>query len=101
MLYGPDGIALAEFCDDRVSASRLADGDQAPLQWREWELELLDAGVEDAAGLLKRLANRLHHAGAAPAGHGSKLARVLGDATPQRRPEPEDPVHRAWHHHRI
>ena len=96
MLYGPDGTAVAEFCDDRVSAARLTDGDDpAPQQWREWELELVDAGVEDAAGLLKRLANRLHDAGAAAAGHGSKLARVLGEATPRRREPPADPVHRA------
>jgi len=94
MLYGTDGTALAEFCDDRVSAARLT-GDGDPQQWREWELELLDAGAADATALLQRLANRLHDAGATPAGHGSKLARVLGDMTPQRREPPSDPVHRA------
>jgi CHAD domain-containing protein len=99
MLYGPDGTALAEFCDDRVSAARLTPGssaadEEASQQWREWELELVDAGVQDAAGVLKRLANRLHDAGAAEAGHGSKLARALGDS-PARREPPEDPVHRA------
>jgi CHAD domain-containing protein len=98
MLYGPDGVALAEFCDDRVSACRLdpADGNpQVQQQWREWELELVDAGIDDAAGTLKRLSNRLHDAGARPAEHGSKLAKVLGETTPQRADPPTDPVHRA------
>lgn len=98
MLYGRDGTALAEFCDDMVTACRLNPSDGSPeteQQWREWELELVDAGVDDAAGLLKRLSNRLHDAGAAAAGHGSKLAKVLGETTPQRPEPPSDPVHRA------
>ena len=40
MLYGHDGAALAEFCDDLVSAT--ADDDRAPQEWREWELELAE-----------------------------------------------------------
>jgi CHAD domain-containing protein len=91
-LYGPDGAALAEFCDDQVVA-RAEDGDSEQ-RWREWELELADGDDRD---LLDRLANRLLDAGAVPAGHGSKLARVLegddGD-TPTVEP-PADPVHRA------
>lgn len=76
VLYGPDGQALAEFCDDSVRAS--AEGDDEPQEWREWELELLgDAGSDGGAALLDRLANRLFDAGAEPAGHGSKLAKVL------------------------
>ncbi|MFM9034175.1 MAG: CHAD domain-containing protein [Mycobacterium sp.] len=98
MIYGPDGAALAEFCDDRVSACRLnpADGGaEAEQHWREWELELVDAGIDDAAGLLNRLANRLLDAGAQGAGHGSKLAKVLGESTKQSPESPADPVHRA------
>jgi CHAD domain-containing protein len=93
MLYGPDGVALAEFCDDQVTAQ--ADHEGPEQRWREWELELAEGGDRD---LLDRLTNRLLDAGAAPAGHGSKLARVL-DAS--RAPEqeaparPVDPVHRA------
>jgi CHAD domain-containing protein len=98
MLYGPDGTALAEFCDDQVVARA---GDQESEQrWREWELELADGAGRD---LLDRLANRLLDAGAVVAGHGSKLARVLdGEDTvadtvaPQATVEPPaDPVHRA------
>lgn len=89
MLYGHDGDAVAEFCDDRVTASRAGDDERQT--WREWELELVG---EQQGTLLDRLANRLFDAGAEPAGHGSKLARVLA------RPDvesaaPRDPVHRA------
>ena len=98
MLYGTDGSALAEFCNDTVTACRLnpADGSaENEQQWREWELELVDAGIDDASGILERLAHRLHDAGGAPAGHGSKLAKVLGESTPARPEPPSDPVHRA------
>lgn len=94
MLYAPDDTELAEFCDDRVTAT----AGESLQNWREWELELV--GSDDAeADVLDRLANRLFDAGAKPAGHGSKLAKVLaaaggGDA-PQPSPEPTDKVHRA------
>jgi len=94
LLYGPDGAAVAEFCDDNVVA-RAEDDEDAEQQWREWELELADGGDRD---LLDRLTHRLLDAGAAPAGHGSKLARVLdrgetdaADAVARS----TDPVHRA------
>lgn len=98
MLYGVDDSALAEFCDDRVTAYRLSPADgsaEAEQRWREWELELVDSGIDDPATVLKRLANRLHDAGAGAAGHGSKLAKVLGETTPQLPATPSDPVHRA------
>ncbi|OSC41840.1 CYTH and CHAD domain-containing protein [Mycobacterium decipiens] len=111
-LYGTEGDALAEFCNDHVTAwsaatsdaAHSADGGPAEQQWREWELELLGTDGEmpetGDTELLDRLANRLLDAGAAPAGHGSKLARVLGaTSTPSGPPDgaqpPEDPIHRA------
>ncbi|TQR86868.1 CYTH and CHAD domain-containing protein [Mycobacterium hodleri] len=94
VLYGPDGQALAEFCDDSVRAS--AEGDDEPQEWREWELELLgDAGSDGGAALLDRLANRLFDAGAEPAGHGSKLAKVLRTPATETASRSDDPVHRA------
>jgi len=91
MLYGPDGAALAEFCDDQVTATAGLDGPEQ--QWREWELELADGGERD---LLERLSNRLLDAGAVPAGHGSKLARVLESSAESEPVElPDDPIHRA------
>ncbi|MEZ0053816.1 CHAD domain-containing protein [Mycobacterium sp. MAA66] len=90
-LFGSD--ELAEFCDDRVTASA-GDAEQ---NWREWELELAP-GVSDEE-LLDRLAHRLFDAGARPAGHGSKLAKVLAAGRPAEpeaaNPEPTDAVHRA------
>lgn len=96
LLYGPDGAPLAEFCDDRVTAWRLTDDSTAEeQQWREWELELVDAQVDDAEKLLDRLTGRLLDAGAEAAGHASKLAKVLGATVPQAPAPPDDPVHRA------
>ncbi|OBG81631.1 CHAD domain-containing protein [Mycobacterium sp. E802] len=95
VLHGADGTPLAEFCDDRVTASA-AGADAEQQSWREWELELLPASTSTAPkDLMDRLANRLADAGATPAGHGSKLAKVLGtDQLPAPQP-PADPVHRA------
>jgi CHAD domain-containing protein len=91
LLFGADGTPLAEFCDDSVTASALRP-DSEPQAWREWELELVGGGSPE---VLERLANRLLDAGAVPAGHGSKLARVLDAAVPQRAEPSTDPVHRA------
>ncbi len=82
LLSGPDGVALAEFCDDRVSTGER--------RWREWEIEL----VAGDPGLLDQLSRRLLDAGAVPAQHGSKLARALG-AAPVGIPPRLDPLHRA------
>ncbi|WP_024445387.1 CYTH and CHAD domain-containing protein [Mycolicibacterium iranicum] len=82
LLYGPDGAPLAEFCDDQVTAS--AEGGEEQF-WREWELEL-KPGTDTA--VFDRLTNRLLDAGAVPAGHGSKLARVLATSTPESEESP-------------
>jgi CHAD domain-containing protein len=96
-LVGPDGAVAAEFCDDRVHACRLnPDGSAADEQtWREWELEVSDSGAADAGALLNRLANRVLDAGAVPSGHGSKLAKVLGDTATVESADRGDPVHQA------
>jgi CHAD domain-containing protein len=93
VLYGHDGLPLAEFCDDQVTGRAGPDGDEQ--RWREWELELAEGADRD---LLDRLTNRLLDAGAVPADHGSKLARVLESAGEPEQEEvapPADPVHRA------
>jgi len=101
VLYSVDGTALAEFSNDHVSAwSGGAAGEAASVpaeqEWREWELELVAGNGTADTALLSRLSNRLLDAGAAPAGHGSKLARVLGGTLPASGTQaPEDPVHRA------
>ncbi|MDP7724275.1 CYTH and CHAD domain-containing protein [Mycobacterium sp. TY814] len=104
VLYDDKGNALAEFSDDHVTAwSASSDSDTGPAeqQWREWEVEVLDADSDKkrSAGheLLNRLSNRLLDAGASPAGHGSKLSRVLDSDGPAKQTPapPSDPVHRA------
>lgn len=79
-LLGDSGAPVAEFCDDRVHASRLTGNEAADSgqTWREWELEIAESsGIQSDSALFKRLVARLLDAGAAPAAHGSKLARVL------------------------
>ena len=99
VLYGVDGAALAEFSNDHVTAWSIGASDDSPgaeQEWREWELELVAPNGTADAELLDRLCNRLLDAGAAPAGHGSKLARVLGTtAAPGVTQPPADPVHQA------
>jgi CHAD domain-containing protein len=98
VLYGADGAALAEFSNDHVTAWAAGDSDAHPAEqeWREWELELVESNGTADTELLSRLSNRLLDAGAAPAGHASKLARVLGTtAPPNGTPPAADPVHRA------
>ena len=97
LLYGAAG-ALAEFCDDRVNAWAIDSQNSSTgteQSWREWELELVDGAVDGAEEVLSRLCNRLLDAGAAPAGHGSKWAKVLGAVTQTETEPPSDPVHRA------
>jgi CHAD domain-containing protein len=95
LLRGADDAVLAEFCDDHVTASRAATPNAASTEqrWREWEIELIapQANTE----LLDLLGHRLLGAGAAPAGHGSKLARVLGTTPNDLDAQVADPVHRA------
>ena len=80
VLYGPSGDALAEFCDDQVTASAGSDAERAGPggsgSSSSSRARTSDAGTD----LLDRLANRLFDAGAEPAGHGSKLARVLSSS---------------------
>lgn len=85
---GRDGRVLAEIADDVVTARRLAGTGgrpapagtaprqppaQAGLRWREVEVEVPEAAPE----LQRAAADLLLAAGARPAGHGSKLARLL------------------------
>jgi CHAD domain-containing protein len=101
LLYSIDGTALAEFSNDHVTAwsgGAVVGTEPVPAEqeWREWELELVAGNGTADTELLSRLSNRLLDAGATPAGHGSKLARVLGATSPANgAPPSEDPVHRA------
>jgi CYTH domain len=81
-LRGGDGRVVAEVADDLVTARRLPPGGEptseghpagAELRWREIEVEVPTADPS----LQRAAADVLLAAGARPAGHGSKLARVL------------------------
>jgi CHAD domain-containing protein len=96
VLYGEDGIALAEFCDDHVAA--VAAGEDTQQRWREWELELAEGAVASGSAdesLLALLSTRLFDAGAVSAGHASKLARALGTSVGAPTTGVADAVHRA------
>jgi CHAD domain-containing protein len=100
VLYSVEGAPFAEFSNDHVRAwagnADSHDSSSVEQEWREWELELDESSGTTDTELLNRLSNRLLDAGAEPAGHGSKLARVL-DSTLQSNETkpPEDPVQRA------
>ncbi|BAS10440.1 uncharacterized protein Rv2226/MT2285 [Arthrobacter sp. Hiyo4] len=109
-LYGEDGVHLADLADDRVSAELLGaaggagdaaagdtaapEGEARTRQWREWELELVHGSPE----LFPAAEEILAAAGALPAKHGSKLAKVLalpakgpGAAAGPKSPGPKSP----------
>lgn len=114
-LYGEDGVHLADLADDHVSAELLGaaggaggaggadaavgetaapEGEARTRQWREWELELVHGSPELFPGAGEILAA----AGALPAKHGSKLAKVLalpakesGAAAGPKSPGPKSP----------
>lgn len=98
LLFDAHDRPLAEFCDDQVTASAEGGAEQ---RWREWELELSAEAADDpglGSDVLDRLANRLLDAGAGPAGHGSKLARVLDtddETDAEAGTRAVDPIHRA------
>jgi hypothetical protein len=71
-LRGRDGQTVAEVADDVVTARRLPERGE-PLRWREIEVEVPSAD----SPLQRAAADTLLAAGAWPAGHASKLARVL------------------------
>ncbi|WAJ43122.1 CYTH and CHAD domain-containing protein [Mycobacterium sp. Aquia_216] len=101
VLYGIEGAPFAEFSNDHVrawSANATDSPDAEPVvqEWREWELELDESRGASDTELLSRLSNRLLDAGGEPAGHASKLARVLGTTVPSNGTKPpKDPVQRA------
>jgi inorganic triphosphatase YgiF len=72
-LTSADGTLRAEIADDQVTARRLPETSAEPLRWREIEVEVPTADPQ----LQQALADRLLAAGARPAGHGSKLGRLL------------------------
>ncbi|MHA7239168.1 CYTH and CHAD domain-containing protein [Arthrobacter sp. TMS1-12-1] len=86
-LRGEEGGVMADLMDDHVEARALRP-EPASLQWREWEIELVD-GTRD---LLDAAQDRVLEAGARPAAHGSKLVRTLGSRPRTGPDEPPAPT---------
>lgn len=72
-LLDAEGSLLAEICDDRVVATRVALGSDEEHRWREWEVEVHAARPR----LTKAAAARMRDAGAEVASRQSKLGRLL------------------------
>lgn len=82
-LLSVDGRVLAEFCDDRARSDRHWP-DALSLDWREWEIEL----VNGSASLLDATESMLAAMHVSRASYGSKLARALADHYPSDMPVP-------------
>ncbi|MFD4324752.1 CHAD domain-containing protein [Nocardioides sp. NPDC058538] len=78
LLRAVDGRLLAEVCDDRVTARRIASGSSEAETWREWEVEF--NGEPDR--MVDELERRLLAAGARPSARRAKLARILPVTAP-------------------
>lgn len=75
-LLGPDDRVVAEFVDDRVTATDVRTG--AVRAWREWEIELGPAAPEDPREFFAAVEEAVLAAGGRAAASASKLARALG-----------------------
>ena len=75
VLLDGEGTPLAEFCDDHVSAEVMDDPE--PVEWREWEVEL----VEGEPAFLAEVGALAESAGGEPS-ETKKLAKALGDRVP-------------------
>lgn len=76
-LLAADGTVLAHLCDDHVTAER-QHGDVLRQEWREWEVELVDADPT----FLDVVEQHLLGAGVTRSAVGSKLQHALDDALP-------------------
>ena len=78
VLLDDEGTALAEFCDDRVSAEVLDESE--PASWREWEVELVEGDTALLAAVAALFEDR---AAAAPTGQAGQGARRPGALPPE------------------
>ena len=76
-LLAADGSVLAEVADDEVTGRPLL-GRSEPVTWREWEVELVEAGPS----LLGAADELLARHGIEPSAVQRKIAMVLGDRIP-------------------
>ncbi|SFS02803.1 CYTH domain-containing protein [Microbacterium sp. cf046] len=75
-LRSGDGALVAEFVDDRVTATDARTG--VVRTWREWEIELGPAASADPRAFFSAVETAVLAAGGRAAASASKLARALG-----------------------
>ena len=75
-LRSAEGTLIAEFVDDRVTATDVRTG--AVRAWREWEVELGPAASADPRPFFAAVEKAVAAAGGRAAASASKLARALG-----------------------
>lgn len=75
-LRSVDGQLVAEFVDDRVTATDVRTG--VVRAWREWEIELGPAASADPRAFFAAVETAVLAAGGRAASSASKLARALG-----------------------
>lgn len=91
-LMDGQGRPLAEVSDDQVAAMSVGFRTESRVQhWREWEVEVIDAGLVAASAgstdaFLDAVGQVLQAAGARPSASGSKVEKVVGQAV-----DPLDP----------
>lgn len=91
-LVDGQGLLLAEVSDDQVAAMSVGFRAESRVQhWREWEVEVVDAGLVTASAggteaLLDGVGQVLEAAGARTSASGSKVEKVVGRAA-----DPLDP----------
>ncbi|MGD7002824.1 CHAD domain-containing protein [Corynebacterium halotolerans] len=81
LLHDDKNVVLAEFCDDHVTAWSLLPGGERT-HWREWEIELAEAAVNNERGaeLLGGATSQFISAGARVSKSPSKLVAALGES---------------------
>ncbi|KQB85154.1 CYTH and CHAD domain-containing protein [Corynebacterium oculi] len=82
-LQAEDGSAVADFCDDRVTAwSLLPEASPEPRHWREWEFELAESLASTKLGrqILESADEQLTTVGAVDSHSPSKLLTALGES---------------------
>ncbi|KQB86825.1 CYTH and CHAD domain-containing protein [Corynebacterium lowii] len=93
-LKAEDGSAVADFCDDRVTAWSLLPGaSPEQRQWREWELELTGSLANTKLGrqILESADEQLTTVGAVDSHSPSKLLTALGESF-ELAPTPPTPI---------
>lgn len=76
VLKDAKGVGIAEICDDTVQSYDVATGIRR--SWHEWEVEILEPGVQQAEQIFEECERVLYAAGVQRSQSVAKIARALG-----------------------